>query len=84
LVDKILMDTHSTEKTGGVGKQFDWDLISDLAQDKIILAGGLEQTNIKQAQQLHTFALDINSGIEDKPGVKSIPLITSLFETLRT
>jgi len=84
LVDKILVDTHNEEKRGGIGKAFDWDLISNLPQDKIILAGGLAQSNIMQAQKLNTFALDVNSGVEDKPGVKNISLITSLFEILKS
>jgi len=82
-VDKILVDTHSAKKRGGVGKPFDWDVISNLPQDKIIIAGGLNQSNILQAQKLNTFALDVNSGVEHRPGVKNISLITSLFEILK-
>jgi len=84
LVDKILVDTYSSEQSGGIGEKFDWELLKNLPAERTILAGGLNRSNIKLAKKLNTFALDVNSGVEDKPGVKSIPMITSLFETLRT
>ncbi len=84
IVDKILIDSYALEKSGGIGKKFDWKILRDLPVDKIILAGGLSESNIKQAQELNTYALDINSGVEEAPGIKSIPIIKALFETLRS
>lgn len=83
-VDKYLLDTYSNDSRGGSGKIFDWSIINDTNKNKIVLAGGLNIKNIKQAQSLNTFALDINSGVEDKPGDKSADKIEALFLELRT
>ena len=83
-IDKYLLDTFSHDSRGGSGKTFDWSIIDDSNRDKIVLAGGLNINNIKRAQSLNTFALDINSGVEDKPGDKSLKKIEALFLKLRT
>jgi len=37
----------------------------------VILAGGLDQTNVKQAvQKVKPYALDVSSGVETEKGVK--------------
>lgn len=83
-IGKYLLDTYSTDSRGGSGKTFDWSIIDDSNKDKIVLAGGLNINNIKKAQSLNTFALDINSGVEEKPGKKSVEKIEALFLELRT
>ena len=51
--------------------QFNWDLIPEHCSLPIILAGGLDETNAKQAvQTVRPYALDISSGVEIKKGVK--------------
>jgi indole-3-glycerol phosphate synthase/phosphoribosylanthranilate isomerase len=52
-----------------------------------MLAGGLSQDNINSAlAQLSAqdlFGLDINSGVEDSPGVKSREKLNSIFTQIR-
>ena len=83
-VDKFLFDRLSSSLEGGSGKSFDWSLLQNLDKNKIILAGGLNSKNINQAITLGVYALDINSGLETSPGVKSKEKITQLFAKLRT
>jgi len=56
---------------GGTGTIFDWSIIKDL-NVPIILAGGLNPENVRQAiVSTNPFAVDVSSGIEDsKHGMK--------------
>jgi phosphoribosylanthranilate isomerase len=68
-----LLDTWS-EMRGGSGKTFDWAIARDAAQRhaNIILAGGLNPSNIRDAlENVHPYAVEFNSGVEIKPGVKN-------------
>lgn len=80
--DRLLLDTWDSQKEGGSGRTFDWHLLARQA-DSLILAGGLAPENIPTAEALGTWALDVNSGVEDAPGRKSPQKIAALFATLR-
>jgi phosphoribosylanthranilate isomerase len=71
-VDAFLLDTYLQGALGGTGKVFDWTIIERLnLQRPILLAGGLSPENIVSAiTEVQPFAVDINSGVESKPGVK--------------
>jgi phosphoribosylanthranilate isomerase len=85
-VRAFLLDTFSKDMAGGTGKCFDWDLaikIKDIGVP-IILAGGLGPDNIEDAISLvQPYAVDINSGIEERPGKKSPRLMDELFKKTR-
>ena len=67
----LLLDAYHPDAKGGTGSQFDWDLIPKSCALPIILAGGLDATNAKQAvQTVRPYALDISSGVEASKGVK--------------
>ena len=72
-VDSILFDTYVKGIKGGTGHHFDWTLIEKLPMiAPLILAGGLSADNISSALRLVSpYAIDVNSGIEDKPGEKN-------------
>lgn len=82
-IDKYLFDTYSIETPGGSGQTFDWSLITESNKGKIVLAGGLNIDNIKQAKSIDTFALDINSGVETSPGEKSVNKIINIFNEIK-
>ena len=71
-VAAFLLDTYRKNMYGGSGKSFAWKILDDLEINKpIILAGGINLCNIKTAIKIKNIsAIDINSGIEDKPGIK--------------
>jgi phosphoribosylanthranilate isomerase len=67
----LLLDAYHPGAKGGTGNQFDWELIPRQCSLPIILAGGLDETNAKQAvQTVRPYALDVSSGVEAEKGVK--------------
>jgi phosphoribosylanthranilate isomerase len=67
----LLLDTYHPGAKCGTGHQFDWTLIPKHCELPIILAGGLDATNAKQAvQTVRPYALDVCSGVEVKKGIK--------------
>lgn len=73
---------------GGSGTPADATLLRDLwaAPDNrpLILAGGLSaQTIAASVQALHPYAVDVSSGVESEPGVKSAEKIAAFMRALR-
>lgn len=83
-VDSFLLDCKVGSQSGGTGQQFDWRLLQDLPEhSNVILAGGLTPDNIRQARDTGVHRLDINSGVETAPGVKSQQGIAQALASLR-
>ena len=85
-VRALLLDTYSKEKAGGTGKTFDWKLAIKVKEQgsPIILSGGLAPANIVAAiQTVRPYAVDVNSGVEERPGQKSPTLIKDLMKNIR-
>jgi phosphoribosylanthranilate isomerase len=85
-VKALLLDSYSDKMSGGSGKSFDWDIaisIRDSAGIPIILAGGIGPSNIEEAiSRVRPYAVDVNSGVEERPGKKSRRLMEELFEKI--
>lgn len=83
-VDKILLDSYVPNCPGGTGKTFDWTLASRFGSAlPIILAGGLNPDNIKQAIDLvQPFAVDVSSGVESE-GIKDEYKLKAFIEAVR-
>ncbi len=83
-VDYFLFDTK-TQFYGGSGKSFNWDLLKDYSLEKpYLLSGGLNPKNIEAAKAFATsqprcYGLDLNSGFEISPGLKSIELLKEIL-----
>ncbi|EAA0092911.1 phosphoribosylanthranilate isomerase [Listeria innocua] len=63
----ILLDAPAEEYEGGSGKTFDWDKVNSdlLIKNKLIIAGGLNVENVKEAiNRFEPYAVDISSGVE--------------------
>lgn len=77
----ILIDAWHPDIAGGTGETFDWSLLAELPKEHIpaiILAGGLNPGNVNSAVQLlKPYAVDVSSGVEDSPGIKSADKIQS-------
>lgn len=72
----ILLDTPC-KMLGGSGEVFDWDRIPLELSNKLIIAGGLNPTNVSSLlQMVNPAGVDVSSGVEDSPGNKSQQLIT--------
>ena len=67
----LLLDAFHPDAKGGTGSQFDWGLIPKKCSLPVILAGGLDETNAKQAlEAVRPYALDVSSGVEAEKGIK--------------
>jgi len=69
-----LVDTYSANRRGGTGRLLDLAVAkSALKADRGFLAGGLTPTNIEEiVRKVAPFGVDVASGIEDLPGIKSV------------
>ena len=79
--DRIVADAAE----GGSGKRSSWELAAKLARRKcVMLAGGITPENAPEAlKEVNPAGLDLASGIEDAPGIKSKEKITMLFNHIR-
>jgi phosphoribosylanthranilate isomerase len=68
-----LLDSFVTDKPGGTGERFNWDLAKEAVQQshRVILAGGLTPENAAEAvRRVQPYGLDVSSGVESAPGRK--------------
>ena len=82
----ILFDTYSADEYGGTGRAFDWDILKNhpFENKYVILSGGLNPGNIKEAVNLlQPYAVDVSSGVEESPGKKDIGKIKKFIEAVR-
>ena len=84
-VDKFLIEAKpsSDQMPGGNNKTWDWSDFKNVKKLPYILSGGLNVTNIKKAISLTgTDFVDINSGVEEQPGEKSLTLIDGIISSI--
>ncbi len=84
-VDQFLIEAKpsSNQMPGGNNKTWDWSDFKNVKKLPYILSGGLNVTNIKKAISL-TGAdfIDINSGVEEQIGEKSLTLIDDIISSI--
>jgi phosphoribosylanthranilate isomerase len=72
----LLLDSFHQQQQGGTGTAFDWSIVPGQRQASLILAGGLTPENVREAiQTVRPYAVDVSSGVELEPGIKSAKLI---------
>lgn len=83
--ERLLVDTKVSGASGGTGKVFDWQLVTDLAKSRqLVLAGGLTPKNVAAAVRvLAPWGVDTASGVELVPGVKDPELVTAFVLAVR-
>jgi phosphoribosylanthranilate isomerase len=75
----LLLDAYQPGVPGGTGQTFDWSMIAEVHKP-LILAGGLNADNVKQAiQQVRPFAVDVSGGVESEKGIKSHDKISAFM-----
>jgi phosphoribosylanthranilate isomerase len=86
-VDFFLFDTKG-KFHGGNAKRFNWEILKKYDQEfPFLLSGGLtpdniEEINVLEGMNIH--AIDINSGVEVKPGWKNVTAIKEVNELLKS
>ncbi|NIP30174.1 MAG: phosphoribosylanthranilate isomerase [Candidatus Dadabacteria bacterium] len=82
----FLFDNYVEDEYGGTGKTFNWDILSNssLNEKFVILSGGLNSENISKAIQIvNPDAVDISSGVEERPGKKDYNKMKLFVEAVR-
>ncbi len=88
LAGSFLVDTYHADGFGGSGRTGDWSGFARLVrmnpEKNWILAGGLSPENIGAARaQSGARMVDVNSGVESAPGVKSPEKLRALAAALK-
>lgn len=88
VADRILFDAKPPKDAvlpGGNGLAFDWNLLTGLDVGRpVMLSGGLDADNVSQAlQTVRVDGVDVSSGVEDAPGVKSPERIRAFVAAAR-
>ena len=81
LPGRILFEGPSS----GTGAVSDWSAAGALARrTQLVLAGGLNALNVADAlAQVRPFGVDVSSGVEERPGVKSPAAIRNFVAAVR-
>jgi phosphoribosylanthranilate isomerase len=77
-----LVDARDPVRRGGTGSTAEWKWAASLAARRnIVLAGGLDAGNVRSALlQVRPWAIDVSSGVELSPGIKSAARREALFD----
>jgi phosphoribosylanthranilate isomerase len=79
--DFYLVEGDAGAARGGSGALFEWSWADELPADRLIVAGGLTPDNVADAvRALRPFAVDVASGVESAPGIKSPALVAAFIE----
>jgi phosphoribosylanthranilate isomerase len=80
----FLFDSNAAGRLGGSGDTFDWSKIPPGFEHQLILAGGINASNVADAIfQVKPWAVDVSSGVESSRGVKSSDLIDQFFHEVK-
>jgi phosphoribosylanthranilate isomerase len=79
-----LVDATDPARRGGTGRAADWGRAARLARRRpILLAGGLTADNVGDAvRAVRPWAVDVSSGVESAPGVKSADRLRAFFAAI--
>ncbi len=80
----LLLETHNDKLIGGTGQVFDWQMAKAKIPTPVILAGGLNPSNVAQAiQTVHPACVDANSGVESEPGIKDAAKLAAFIREVQ-
>ena len=81
----VLLDTLVKGEAGGSGRSFDWELGRHVPKGvPVFLAGGLRPENVREAlRRLRPAGVDVSSGVEESPGIKSPELMKRFVAEVR-
>ncbi len=80
----LLTDAFVEGAHGGTGTTFDWALLPEDLSLPLILSGGLDDQNIKQAvARVKPAAVDVSSGVEAAKGIKDAARMAAFISGAR-
>lgn len=84
-VDAVLLDSRVRDRVGGTGVNFKWELARPVAGYlPVLVGGGIAPANVRTALEMSgAWGVDVCSGVEVTPGIKSADLLRTLFAEVR-
>ena len=81
----VLLDTYVKGIPGGTGEVFNWQLVPEGLEKPVIIAGGLNATNVVEAiQTTSPYAVDVSGGVEASPGIKDKEKVQNFITSVRS
>ena len=80
----ILLDSYKAGVPGGTGETFNWSDVPKNLSLPVVLAGGLNADNVREAiQRVHPYAVDVSGGVESEPGKKDFKKMQTFVDRVR-
>ncbi|SDS41028.1 phosphoribosylanthranilate isomerase [Halopseudomonas litoralis] len=80
----ILLDSYKPGVPGGTGETFDWSMIPSQRPWTLVLAGGLQADNVRQAIDMTApWAVDVSGGVEAAKGIKDVDKINAFIHEVK-
>lgn len=81
MADLVHLDNKSKNKPGGTGQKFNWNIKPRQKIPNLMLAGGINIKNVREGlRKFQPLVIDVNSGVESKPGIKSETKLKQFFK----
>ncbi len=68
--DRYFLVDAFVDSYGGKGKRIDLSWFDGIECSKMILAGGLDENNVKEVKKYGFYGVDVSSGVEKEKGIK--------------
>ena len=68
--DRYFLVDAFVDSYGGKGKRIDLSWFGGIECSKMILAGGLDENNVKEVKKYGFYGVDVSSGVEKEKGIK--------------
>ncbi len=80
----FLLDSNVAGRLGGSGDTFDWSKIPTSFEFPLLLAGGINASNVADAiVRVRPWGVDVSSGVEVSKGIKSADLMDHFFNEVK-
>ncbi len=80
----FLLDSNAAGRLGGSGDTFDWSRIPTSFDYPVVLAGGINPSNVAEAiSRVRPWGVDVSSGVEAGKGIKDPALVEQFIEQVR-
>lgn len=81
----FLLDSNIAGAAGGSGDVFDWSQVPADTTAPLVLAGGLDVSNVRQAiLSVGPAAVDVSSGVESAKGIKNQALMQQFIAQVKS
>ena len=77
-----LVDAYC-EAYGGAGKRLNIEWFKDIDCSKIILAGGLDASNVASLKEYGFYGVDVSSGVELSHGIKEVSKVKAFIKNAK-